>query len=91
MFHYSDDIIVITLDFSSALVSYNNNDIIVVIGYDWLICHNYHKVIMNNYIIIFCLVNKRICVNYHTVKKIGGKKLWRIRTVRSLLKKSLAN
>ena len=28
---------------------------------------------------------------YHTVKNFGGKKLWRIRTVGSLVEKTLAN
>ena len=56
--HCKDDIVVITLDRGTAKVVWNNNDIIRVIGYNWLLS------IFGNYIITFCLVNKYICDNY---------------------------
>ena len=36
---YSDDVIVITLDLGSALVSCNNNDIILLPGYNYNLYH----------------------------------------------------
>ena len=57
---YKDDIIVITQDRGGTEVKCNNNDIIQVREYNWLLS----QIKIGNYVITSCLVNKHVDDNY---------------------------